>query len=174
MQPQFARFLARYWLATAALCPLIFSTGFAQDSGHAPRNQLIPAPACLTLRGIWEGGYTPCTASAHADWLRDIRHWRTERRIRIGYDRARARRSCAAAVITSRRAQVGISRRPIETTSTASSCSWPRATIVPRPSASVAWSTRSNGVRQRAAADCSPEPPSSTTRWRQCAGRGSS
>ena len=63
----------------------------AQDTHYAPVGQQIPAPRCLTLRGAWEGGYTPCTADTHTEWLNDVEHWRTERRIRIGYDDARYR-----------------------------------------------------------------------------------
>ena len=61
----------------------------AQDTFNAPRGQQIPPPACFTIRGAWEGGYTPCTDFSHARWLDDITHWRMERRIRIGYDPAR-------------------------------------------------------------------------------------
>ena len=58
----------------------------AQDTHYAPKNQLIPAPECLTLKGAWQGGYTPCTPATHETWLNDITHWRSERRIRIGYN----------------------------------------------------------------------------------------
>ena len=61
----------------------------AQDTKSAPSSQQIPPPTCLTLKGAWEGGYTPCTDATHQQWLADISHWRTERRIRIGYDDAR-------------------------------------------------------------------------------------
>jgi iron(II)-dependent oxidoreductase len=61
----------------------------AQDTRYAPRNQQIPPPACLTMRGAWEGGSTPCSEQTHRDWLNDVTHWRVERRIRIGYDAAR-------------------------------------------------------------------------------------
>jgi formylglycine-generating enzyme required for sulfatase activity len=61
----------------------------AQDTNYEPRDQQIPPPGCLTLRGAWEGGYTPCTSSSHREWLNDITHWRDERLIRIGYDPAR-------------------------------------------------------------------------------------
>jgi formylglycine-generating enzyme required for sulfatase activity len=61
----------------------------AQDTHYGPTGQQIPPPACLILRGAWEGGYVPCTAQTHQQWLTDITHWRTERRIRIGYDPAR-------------------------------------------------------------------------------------
>ena len=80
-----AQELTRSILTLSLFCPLVF----AQDSAYSPKNQLIPAPGCLTLRGAWEGGYTPCTAKTHEQWLRDVRHWRTERLIRIGYDGSR-------------------------------------------------------------------------------------
>ena len=57
----------------------------AQDSNFPPKNQQIPAPGCLVMKGLWEGGYTPCTPADHQIWLKDIQHWRAERRIRIGY-----------------------------------------------------------------------------------------
>src|ERR1700753_1038756 len=53
----------------------------AQDTKSAPSSQQTPPPTCLTLRGAWEGGYTPCTDAMHQQWLADISHWRTERRI---------------------------------------------------------------------------------------------
>jgi iron(II)-dependent oxidoreductase len=63
----------------------------AQDSQYKPVNQQIPPPTCLTLKGAREGGYTPCTDVTHQLWLSDVTHWRTERRIRIGFDDARYR-----------------------------------------------------------------------------------
>ena len=50
----------------------------AQDTQYGPKEQQIPPPTCLTLRGAWEGGYTPCTALTHGQWLADISHWRME------------------------------------------------------------------------------------------------
>ncbi|HEY3740798.1 MAG TPA: SUMF1/EgtB/PvdO family nonheme iron enzyme, partial [Bryobacteraceae bacterium] len=61
----------------------------AQDSAYRPKGQLIPAPRCLSMQGIGEGGFVPCTEAAHQAWLKDIRHWRAERKIRIGYNAAR-------------------------------------------------------------------------------------
>jgi formylglycine-generating enzyme required for sulfatase activity len=78
------------WKISAALVFVLFaSTAKAQDTKYRAKNQLIPAPPCLTMRGAWQGGATPCTASAHEEWLKDITHWRFERRIRIGYDGSR-------------------------------------------------------------------------------------
>jgi gamma-glutamyl hercynylcysteine S-oxide synthase len=62
---------------------------FAQDSHFRPDRQQIPTPGCLIMKGAWEGGSTPCTQNEHDSWLADIRHWREERRIRIGYENSR-------------------------------------------------------------------------------------
>ncbi len=61
----------------------------AQDTKYGPKGQQIPSPECLTMRGAWVGGYTPCTEGTHQEWLNDVTHWRAERRIRIGYNDAR-------------------------------------------------------------------------------------
>src|SRR2546421_6386728 len=61
----------------------------AQDTHYPPKGQLIPAPDCFTLKGAWQGGYTPCTSATHQAWLKDVTHWRFERRIRIGYNGSR-------------------------------------------------------------------------------------
>jgi len=78
------------WTANISVLA-VFSTAlaFSQDTHYAPTRQQIPPPGCFTLRGAWEGGYTPCTATSHQEWLADVTHWRTERRIRIGFDPSR-------------------------------------------------------------------------------------
>ena len=68
---------------------MLLLTSGAQDTKYRPTDQQIPSPECLTLRGAWEGGYTPCTDATHQQWLNDITHWRMERRIRTGYNDAR-------------------------------------------------------------------------------------
>ncbi len=65
------------------------TVAFAQDTRFAPEGQQIPGPGCLEMRGAWEGGSKPCSAEEHENWHADVRHWRDERRIRIGYDGAR-------------------------------------------------------------------------------------
>jgi len=62
---------------------------YAQDSNYSPQEQQIPAPDCLLMTGAWEGGSRPCAQNEHDAWLADISHWRSERRIRIGYDGSR-------------------------------------------------------------------------------------
>jgi formylglycine-generating enzyme required for sulfatase activity len=61
----------------------------AQDSRFSPNEQQIPVPECLTMKGLWEGGSKACSQNEHEAWLADIKHWRDERRIRIGYDGSR-------------------------------------------------------------------------------------
>ena len=78
------------WSAKLSLLAVMFAApACAQDTHYGPRGQQIPSPACLALRGAWEGGYIPCTSFTHQEWLADITHWRAERRIRVGYDAAR-------------------------------------------------------------------------------------
>jgi iron(II)-dependent oxidoreductase len=67
----------------------VSSVLLSQDSQYHPKHQQIPTPECLVMKGLWEGGSKPCTEEEHAAWLADIRHWRDERRIRIGYDGSR-------------------------------------------------------------------------------------
>ena len=77
-------------IVLTGMATLLLASG-AQDTKYRPTGQQIPSPECLTLRGAWEGGYTPCTDATHQQWLNDITHWRMERRIRIGYNDARYR-----------------------------------------------------------------------------------
>ena len=59
---------------TALLTPLLLVVGaLAQDSRYQPQNQEIPGPP------------TPADFSS---WLSEIRHWRQERLVRIGYNGA--------------------------------------------------------------------------------------
>ena len=61
----------------------------AQDTNFEPDHQQIPAPDCLVMKATVEPGGKPCTQEDHDAWLADIRHWRSERWIRIGYDGSR-------------------------------------------------------------------------------------
>jgi iron(II)-dependent oxidoreductase len=76
---------------TAAALALILSVGLsqAQDSKYKPQAQQIPSPECLTLKGAWLGVSEPCAQTTHQAWIKDLEHWRSERRIRIGFDPAR-------------------------------------------------------------------------------------
>jgi len=62
----------------------------AQDSRFSPNEQQIPVPECLSAaKDLWLSGSKQCSETEHESWLADIRHWRDERRIRIGYDGSR-------------------------------------------------------------------------------------
>lgn len=61
----------------------------AQDTHFEPDHQQIPVPDCLSPKGVWEGESKPCTSEDREAWLADIRHWRSERLIRVGYDGSR-------------------------------------------------------------------------------------
>jgi gamma-glutamyl hercynylcysteine S-oxide synthase len=62
-------------------------TAFVPGGGMAwdPEWQQIAGPKCLEMRDTWEGGSSDCTPDDHTRWLADLKHWRTERLIRIGY-----------------------------------------------------------------------------------------
>ena len=63
----------------------------AQDTNFQPNDQQLPVPACLSVavKDLWFPGSKLCGATEHDAWLADIRHWRDERRIRVGYDGSR-------------------------------------------------------------------------------------
>jgi iron(II)-dependent oxidoreductase len=80
-------------LGTLLAITLATAPAIAQDSQYRPVNQQFPSPECLTLSNAYSaalaGGYKPCSAKTHEEWLQDLEHWRTERRIRVGYDGSR-------------------------------------------------------------------------------------
>jgi formylglycine-generating enzyme required for sulfatase activity len=70
--------------------------GQAQDTKYVPRfssyyESTIAPPSCLSVpvQDEIEAGSIECPPDAHELWLQDVTHWRTERRIRIGYDGSR-------------------------------------------------------------------------------------
>ena len=66
---------------------LLTLSAAAQDTHYVSRggSQQISSPDCFTQKGAWEGGSRPCTPADFDAWLKDITHWRMERKIRIGY-----------------------------------------------------------------------------------------
>jgi iron(II)-dependent oxidoreductase len=70
--------------ATASL--IAAAACLAQDTRFQPHEQQIPPQDCLTMRGEGEGNYIPCAKGRQEAWLNDVRHWREERKIRVGYD----------------------------------------------------------------------------------------
>ena len=65
----------------------------AQDTKYVPDgpwNQfMLAAPPCLALKDPWDLDTGICPAGTHEQWLKDVTHWREERKIRIGYDGSR-------------------------------------------------------------------------------------
>lgn len=68
---------------TAAFC---VCSSVAQETHYAPVGPQIPPPNCLVYRAAWAGGSNNdiCRPDDYAQWLKDIEHWRAERRIRVG------------------------------------------------------------------------------------------
>lgn len=73
-------FVSCAWLALAIAL-------HAQDTQVPPAWEQIPGPVCAGIPQ-WNAltQPAPCTRGQLSEWLRDIAHWRAERRIRIGYD----------------------------------------------------------------------------------------
>ena len=67
----------------------VSSLASAQDTNFEPERQQIPAPECLHTKDVWDAGSKPCSQEDHDAWLADIRHWRSEHLIRVGYDGSR-------------------------------------------------------------------------------------
>lgn len=49
-------------------------------------DEQIYVPSCTARGQIWDGEYKPCSDSVMGEWLESIKHFRDERRIRIGYN----------------------------------------------------------------------------------------
>lgn len=81
--------LRTMWSAASLSLLAVLCAAQANAQFGNPQGQLILAPQCLTTGPIMRPGATACTPSTHRDWLADNIHWRTERRIRIGYDGSR-------------------------------------------------------------------------------------
>ena len=62
----------------------------AQDSKYAdPDEPTIPGPECATSDKTGDPDFKLCTPQDQRNWLADVRHWREERKIRVGYDSSR-------------------------------------------------------------------------------------
>jgi iron(II)-dependent oxidoreductase len=81
-------------LMRRTLCFGILAVSFAlcaksQDTQFPAREQQIPPPACMNLHNAWEGPQSSCPPFMHERWLKDLDHWRVERRVRTTYDPSR-------------------------------------------------------------------------------------
>jgi formylglycine-generating enzyme required for sulfatase activity len=77
-------------ISLAVIAGAVALSAAAQDTLYSPKGQQIPAPECMNLHHPWEGRLqTFCPPNVHELWLKDLKHWRTERRIRTAYDPSR-------------------------------------------------------------------------------------
>jgi iron(II)-dependent oxidoreductase len=58
----------------------------AQDVQYSPQGEQIPGPACNGVPQWYSGKPRTCQPGELAFWLSDIRHWRDERRLRVGFE----------------------------------------------------------------------------------------
>ena len=76
------------WRQTLLLGSFAFWPGllYAQDTAYPPASEQIPGPACAAPVE-WNGTQPPrfCSKSNTDAWFADVRHWRTEHRIRVGF-----------------------------------------------------------------------------------------
>jgi iron(II)-dependent oxidoreductase len=85
--------LIQFAASVSIFAAMLPATSLAQDTHYGPTAQQIPPPACLMPKNAYltalSGGYAACTQGGYDSWLKDVTHWRMERRIRIGYDASR-------------------------------------------------------------------------------------
>jgi gamma-glutamyl hercynylcysteine S-oxide synthase len=68
---------------------LVLMPGRAQDSNVVPgpgESSQIPGPQCHFISDWNTSRASVCTPAETAAWLADIQHWRTEERLRMGYE----------------------------------------------------------------------------------------
>ncbi len=58
----------------------------AQDTPNPPHGEQITGPACQVIPDWDSARAATCTKADIADWLNDIKHWRAEHLLRIGYE----------------------------------------------------------------------------------------
>jgi gamma-glutamyl hercynylcysteine S-oxide synthase len=75
---------ARWW--ALSILVLFSSSGLAQDSSTHPAAEQIPGPTCHSVPDEDTGRASRCTQAEVNQWLSDIKHWRSEHRLRMGYD----------------------------------------------------------------------------------------
>jgi gamma-glutamyl hercynylcysteine S-oxide synthase len=69
--------------------PLLASCLWAQDTRFEPQGEQIPGPddaKTYTVQCCYRSDEVQDPVKAFQPWIKDVRHWRTERLIRIGYD----------------------------------------------------------------------------------------
>jgi iron(II)-dependent oxidoreductase len=85
----------KYWVCGALLAvvqaTMPVSADELQDHNYIPggssESQMINGPKCLSMQDVI--GFSECKPGIHGEFLDALHHWRTERRIYVGYDGAR-------------------------------------------------------------------------------------
>ena len=80
--------MTRIRILCAAFFLLAFATSlFAQDTKFPPQGEQIPGPdQAATGQCCYRGDATKESAEAFQAWIDDVKHWRRERLIRLGYN----------------------------------------------------------------------------------------
>ena len=68
------------------LPPFCAPVAGSQDVVNNPKGQQIPGPQCSAPSEWNSAKARTCRPDEYAAWLADVRHWRSERRARIGFD----------------------------------------------------------------------------------------
>lgn len=69
-----------------SLLLLVHADAFSQDVVSNPQGEQIPGPQCQAIPDGPSSKAHTCRPEEWATWLRDVQHWRDERKIRIGFD----------------------------------------------------------------------------------------
>lgn len=80
-----------FYVATAGLARSVAAQDSKYVRGTPGEQQMISAPSCYEPKDEWVVDQVERPCESHEAWLKDVRHWREERRIRIGYDGSRYR-----------------------------------------------------------------------------------
>ena len=80
---------AKRWLSAGISSLLLASCLWAQDTRFEPQSEQIPGPDNAKMDAdqcCYRSDEVQDPMKAFQTWITDVRHWRSERRIRIGYD----------------------------------------------------------------------------------------
>jgi len=70
-----------FWFAFP-VCRVALSQEFAVN----PQGQQIPGPQCQAIPEWYSGKARTCAPEEYTRWLSDVKYWRDERKVRIGFD----------------------------------------------------------------------------------------
>jgi gamma-glutamyl hercynylcysteine S-oxide synthase len=73
-------------LAAALILSFCAPCALSQDVQYSPQGEQIPGPPCQSVPQWYGARPRTCQPPELTFWLNDIRHWREERRLRVGFD----------------------------------------------------------------------------------------